>query len=84
LKLAETLLIVGTPQEALTHFVWLADRMPEVPPVRLGLARCQRRLGEPDKARQILDGLLVEFPNHGETLWERGELDLEQGKAGQA
>ena len=84
LKLAETLLIVGTPQEALTHFVWLADRMPEVPPVRLGLARCQRRLGEPEKARQILDGLLVEFPNHGETLWERGELDLEQGKAGQA
>jgi tetratricopeptide (TPR) repeat protein len=80
LKLADTLLIAGTPDEALTHFRWLAERWPERPPVRLGLARCHRRLAQPDEAAKILDGLLAEFPKHWEPMWERGELELEQGR----
>jgi tetratricopeptide (TPR) repeat protein len=80
LKLADTLLIVGTPDEALTHYRWLAGRWPERPPVRLGLARCYRRLGRPDEAAKLLDGLLAEFPAHGETLWERGELEMDAGR----
>lgn len=80
LKLADTLLIAGTPDESLVHYQWLAERGPERPPVRLGLARCHRRLGRPDEATRLLDGLLAEFPNHGETLWERGEVELEQGR----
>ena len=83
-KLAEGLLVVGTPKEALTQYQWLAEKKPGVPPVRLGMARCYRRLGEPDKAIGLLDGLLVEFPNHGETLWERGELAAEAGKPTEA
>ena len=78
--MAETLLIVGTPDEALTHFRWLAERWPERPPVRLGLARCHRRMARPEEAAKLLDSLLIEFPVHGETLWERGELELEQGR----
>jgi tetratricopeptide (TPR) repeat protein len=78
LKLAETLLIAGTPEEALIHFRWVADRWPERPPVRLGLARCYRRLARPEEAAILLDSLLAEFPNHGETLWERGELELDR------
>jgi predicted Zn-dependent protease len=81
LKLAETLLVAGTPDEALTHFRWLAERWPDRPPVRLGLARCYRRLARPEEAAKLLDGLLAEFPNHGETLWERGEVELERGNA---
>lgn len=84
LKLADTLLVAGTPDEALTHYQWLAERWPERPPVRLGLARCHRRLARPEEAAKLLDGLLAEYPNHGETLWERGELELEQGKAATA
>ncbi|HYT88406.1 MAG TPA: tetratricopeptide repeat protein [Gemmataceae bacterium] len=80
LKLADTLLVAGTPDEALAHYRWLAERWPERPPVRLGLARCYRRLARPEEAAKLLDGLLAEFPSHGETLWERGELELEQGK----
>ncbi len=80
LRLAETLLIAGTPDEALTHFKWLGERFPERPPVRLGLARCYRRLTRPDEAVKLLDGLLAEFPTHGETLWERGEVELDQGR----
>src|SRR5262245_19783081 len=58
LKLADTLLIAGTPDEALTHYRWLAERWPERPPVRLGLARCYRRLARPEEAVKLLDGLL--------------------------
>jgi tetratricopeptide (TPR) repeat protein len=79
LRLAETLLVVGTPGEAEEQFRWLAEREPTRPPVRLGLARCARRLGRPDEAAALLDKLLVEFPDHGETLWERGDLELERG-----
>lgn len=80
LKLADTLLIVGTPDEALTHYRWLAERWPDRPPVRLGLARCYRRLARFDEAARLLDGLVAEFPDHADPLWERGELELEQGR----
>ena len=62
------------------QYQWLADRGPDRPPVRLGLARCYRRLGRADEAARLLDGLLAEYPTHGETLWERGDLELEQGR----
>lgn len=83
-KLAEALLLVGTPQEALEQYLWLAERKPQLPPVRLGLARCYRRLGELEKAKQLLDSLLAEYPGHGETLWERGELEMDLGRPAQA
>ncbi len=79
LKLGETALIAGTPAEALAAFEWLAARDPNAPPVRLGLARCHRRLARPDEAKRLLDALLAEFPNQWEVLWERGELELETG-----
>lgn len=80
LKLAETLLIAGTPGDALEQYQWLANRDPNRPPIRLGLARCYRRLARPDDAVKILDDLIREFPDHGETWWERGELELERGR----
>ena len=80
LKLADSLLVVGTPEEALIHYRWLDEHGAGHPPVRLGLARCYRRLAEVEKANALLDGLVAEFPNHGETLWELGELNLEQGR----
>jgi len=79
LKFAETALLAGTPAEALAAFEWLAARDPQAPPVRLGLARCHRRLARPDEAKRLLDALLAEFPNQWEVLWERGELELEGG-----
>ena len=32
----------------------------------------------------MLDGIRADSPEHGETLWERGELELEQGHAKEA
>jgi tetratricopeptide (TPR) repeat protein len=82
--LAETLLVVGPPDEALAQFRWLADRWPARPDVRLGLARCRRQLGEADAARELLDGLLAENPDNGEALWERGQLALDDGRPAEA
>src|SRR5690348_9958316 len=84
LRLADALLISGTPAEALEHYEWLAARWPQRPEVRLGLARCHHRLGDPDEARRLLDALLAESPQHGEALWERGQLEMEAGRPAEA
>jgi tetratricopeptide (TPR) repeat protein len=83
-KLAETLLIAGTPNESLEQYEWLARRRPEQPEVRLGLARCRRRLGQIEEARRLLDALLASAPENGEALWERGQLELDEGRAAAA
>src|SRR5262249_54132613 len=82
--LAETLLIVGTPAEALEHYQWLAGRWPEQPEAGLGLARCQRRLGHEAGAQQMLDSLLAEAPDYSPALWERGRMALEQSRPAEA
>src|SRR5262249_25118859 len=84
LKLAETALIAGTPDEALAQYEWLARRHPDRREVTLGLARCRRRLGQPDEARMLLDALLERAPEDGEALWERGPLELDRAGAPQA
>ena len=84
LHLADTLLIVGAPDEALAQYQWLAERQPTQPAVRLGLARCHRGMGQGEEARKLLDDLLAENPDHGEALWERGQLALDSGKAVEA
>jgi tetratricopeptide (TPR) repeat protein len=84
LKLAQTLLIAGTPDEALEHFEWLVQRLPEHHEVMLGLARCRRRLNQPEEARILLDTLLAQSVENGEVLWERGLLELDAGRAAQA
>jgi tetratricopeptide (TPR) repeat protein len=87
LRLAETLLIAGTPAEALEQFRHLHEADPEQPAVRLGLARSLRRLGRLDEARGLLDDLL-ERPAAGadrvEALWERGQLARDEGQARRA
>ena len=83
LKLAQTLLIAGTPAEALEHYQWLAARHPERPEVKLGLARCHRLLGRPEEAARLLDDLTA-GETHAEALWERGQLELDGGRPEQA
>ncbi len=84
LKLAETLLIAGTPDEALEHFEWLAGRRAGQPEVQLGLARCRRRLGQGEEAARLLAPLLAREPPDGEALWERGQVELDRGRAPEA
>ncbi len=84
LRLAKVLLISGTPAEALEQYQWLEARWPQRREVRLGLARCRRLLGDAGEARRLLDALLADAPEDGEALWERGQLDLDAGRAADA
>ncbi len=81
LKLAAALLIVGTPNEALEQYQWLAERKPKHPAVLLGLAKCSRLLGQTDVAKDHAKHLLEIAPNDGEGLWEMGQLHLDAGLA---
>lgn len=84
LKFAETALIAGTPSEALAQYEWLAERHADRPEVKLGLARCHRLLGDADKSRRLLTEILAGGPQSGEALWERGQLELDDGRAADA
>lgn len=84
LRLADNLLISGSPQEAMEQYQWLAERWPDRVEVRFGLARCKRRLGRTEEALSMLDALAAEHPCDGEILWERGQLDLENDRPAEA
>jgi tetratricopeptide (TPR) repeat protein len=84
LKLAETALIAGTPQEALEQYQWLAREHADKPEVMLGLARCHRLLGELEEADRLLSGLLQTSPESGQVLWEKGQLELERSRPAKA
>jgi predicted Zn-dependent protease len=84
LRLADTLLLAGTPQEALPHYEWLESHGPARSEVRLGAARCRRRLGQAEEARRSLDAQLAERPNDPAVLSERGQLALDEGRADDA
>jgi tetratricopeptide (TPR) repeat protein len=47
---------------------------------RVGQAACWRVLGEPDKARAIVNRVLAEQPDQAEALFEIGRLDLDSGR----
>jgi Tfp pilus assembly protein PilF len=80
LRLAETLLIVGPPEEAADHFEELCKRHPESVDARLGLARARRQLGHTLEAKRDLDALLLGHPLHVDVLTERGILALDDGE----
>jgi predicted Zn-dependent protease len=84
LRLAEALLQLGEPREALEHLEWLRPRRPESPALLLALARCRRALDQPREAAELLDRLLALRPDDAAVLAERGRLALGQGQTEEA
>jgi predicted Zn-dependent protease len=84
LRLAEILLQQNRAKDALAHLQQLRERQPGNSAVAVSLARCRRRLGQVDEARQLLDQLLTERPRDLEALSERGALALEVGQPADA
>ncbi len=78
--LADSLLIVGPPSEALAQFETLRSRGGDSPAILLGLAKSRRQLGETEKAKELLDAVLKEQPLNAAALVERGKVALEQGQ----
>jgi tetratricopeptide (TPR) repeat protein len=79
-RLADTLLVHGTPQEAGEHFRRLLEGEPDDPHLLLGLARARRKTGEDAEARRLLQALLDRDPEHGGGLTELGLVALDEGK----
>jgi predicted Zn-dependent protease len=84
LRLAELLLYSHQAGDAVGHYELLSQRQPDNPVVHLGLARCQRDLGNTDAARQVLDTLLAGHPDYVDALGERGRLALQTGQPAEA
>jgi predicted Zn-dependent protease len=84
LSLAELLLYQLQPKEAVGHFEFLHERLPDNRAVALGLARCQRRLGRFEDACRLLDGILADHPQEGLVLAERGLAAWELGNVTEA
>lgn len=82
--LAATLLLVGTPAEALEQYRWLDEHFPNDSAVRLGLARCNRELGRLDEALRILNEILPTSSNNAEVLWQRGQVEMDRNRPAEA
>jgi tetratricopeptide (TPR) repeat protein len=78
LSLAQLLLRDGS-REALTQFEYLITRLPDNLDVMVGLAEAYRVLGEPEKARGLLDAVLAKDPGNAKGLSELGALTFADG-----
>jgi len=84
LSLGDVLLLKNQPQDALEHFEYLAQRQPDDPTVRWGLACSRNRAGLHDQARPLLDALVRAYPDKPRILAERGKLALDDGQLAEA
>jgi tetratricopeptide (TPR) repeat protein len=84
LKLAQTLLVVGTPADALIPFGELEASDPIDIEVQLGLARCDRMLANPAEARKRLQALRTGKNPGGEVFLEYGHLEQDEGRLPEA
>lgn len=80
LQLADLLLDVESPESALRHYLLAAQEAPLSVQVRVGTARCLRRLGNWDTAELILKQLRDVGPPAIEVLMESGQIALERGE----
>jgi uncharacterized protein (TIGR03067 family) len=79
LHLAEGLLDVSKPREALAHLHRLQQRQPKNAAVKLGMARCMILLGNLEEGANLLDRLLADQPRNGPALTERAKLAMQEG-----
>jgi tetratricopeptide (TPR) repeat protein len=84
LRLAEGLLFRGEFQEALEHLETLRTQGPASAAVLLDLARCRRLLGEPERARELLDEAVAFQAPPAAVYRERGSLALDMGNLADA
>jgi tetratricopeptide (TPR) repeat protein len=83
-RVAEILLRLSGPTEAIQYYEVLRQRQVTNPAVVLGLAQCRKGLGASDEARRLIDGLLAEHTDYVPALIERGKLALDNLQADEA
>src|SRR5262249_53387957 len=80
LHIAQALLQLSRPKDALEQFEYLQEREFRKSVVLLGLARCRIQLGELEEAESLLDKLLKDDPRNASALTERARLALQDGQ----
>jgi tetratricopeptide (TPR) repeat protein len=83
-RLVLCLLEMGSYEEAFPHLERIAREKPGDPNVLVRLARCHNMLGRGEQARQILDAVLKEDPEHGLALRTNGQFALTDRQPEQA
>jgi tetratricopeptide (TPR) repeat protein len=84
LRLALALVRLDQASEAWGYLEELLPRSPNDPDVLLGAARCLRVLTQPARARDHLDTLLRDHPNHADAWAERGLACSDLGDTAEA
>jgi predicted Zn-dependent protease len=82
--LARCLVHGGGYDEALPLLEQALAYRPGDPEVLVDLARCEHMLGRPARARELLDGVLEEYPDDALALRTRGQLALQSGRLAEA
>lgn len=80
LRLAESLWLLRQITEAQQHYELLQQRGYKTDTVHLRLARIYREKGNLEKAKELLEGLFHEKPEHAQTRLERGLLALDENR----
>ncbi len=84
LRLCDSLMHLGSFEEAKPHLDYLRGRLPDSPKVLVHLARITDREGHPEEAERLLDEALIRQPNFAPALVDRGVLALRAGQFEQA
>jgi tetratricopeptide (TPR) repeat protein len=84
LGLANSLLELAQPAEALQHLEQMRQTQPDDPQVLVRLACCQNTLNRPADARVVLDQVLASHPDCTPALSGRAQVALQQGDADEA
>jgi tetratricopeptide (TPR) repeat protein len=84
LGLANALLELAQPEEALPLLEELRQQQPDNPEVLVRLARCQVMLNRPDEALATLDDVLASHPDLAPALHGRAQVALQQGNPEEA
>jgi predicted Zn-dependent protease len=80
LRLCDSLMSLGSFDEAQPHLEFLSRRLPGSSTVLVYLALIQDRQGHGEEAERILDAVLARHPLFGPALLERGKLALRAGQ----
>ncbi len=83
-RLAQMLLDINQPAEALPHIEYLRRRRPNDSGLAVLLAQCLDLLGRQEEAERLLDEVLARHPDFGAALGLRGKLALQAGQYAEA
>jgi predicted Zn-dependent protease len=79
-RLAEVLIQAGEWEEAGKELLRCLDEDAQNPDILTTWAKCLSHCGQPDRAREVIEGVLAQTPDHVDAHQVLAELDLAEGR----